>query len=920
MTKRNLFIMLGMLVFAVVFGIAAFMGGCGGTVVEEASILPDATTTTSTSTSTTTTTGADADEGDVGAGDEVVEEGDPTITSIEPTDVNKGREATFTITGENTHFAAGSTTVAFADAAIVVGAVTINSATELQVGADFSAAGVVVRNSLVVTVTTDLGGGANEIVRTSVDVNPVPAEDAAPSLNLSRGGVSFVFSDAGTIIEQAEITISNDGGQTMEWEATLAEAAAWLTVSPASGSLGWGRDQVITISVDTTAAGLLEGDYTNTINVSAGVAGAAPISVVLAPRPQLDPPVIADGFPGTGTYVYSGEPVQTRLTPPAGAGISYTTNGDYPDLVVEAPPYNIDINRTAQLKAIAVAAGHRPSRDLTANYTLKLAQPTLSPDPTITRTQDSLRITITAQEGFRLSYTTTGAPPGAATDGSPVGLDLGRTTRIRAIARHGDEALSDSDEVDQTYTLRATAPTILPAATAHEANSVELTMSTSTPGAIIHYTTNGSHPTALSPIYDSLDKPVIDGTAGSNNVRAIAIADNFDTSSDASRDYTLTWWNAMDAAGDGGAALGANGRVRTMLYDGGDLYVGGDFTSIGGVDANRIARWNGTSWQQVAGGVGGPVHALAIFQGALYVAGDFDSVTFGGDEIDASNIVWLDGDDWVPLGDIGAGNNGVDGPVYSLAVYDDQLYVGGDFDNSYQSAAIAIPSLNLSRWNGGSWSFVGGLAGDGPMGAVRALTVHNSRLYLGGEFTSIRILERETTRFSRVASCNGSSYLRLGNNIVDGEGVSGTVLALASLGDSLYIGGEFGSAYNDSEGDIVAVNNLVRWTGSEFVPLNDDGTYGVNASVNSLAVQGETLLVGGSFTSVGRASSYPRIAKWVNNKWGAIGGGVLGVGFFVDTLAVGESGDIFVGGNFAGPGEGGGAVLTENITRWGLRR
>ena len=33
----------------------------------------------------------------------------------------------------------------------------------------------------------------------------------------------------------------------------------------------------------------------------------------------------------------------------------------------------------------------------------------------------------------------------------------------------------------------------------------------------------------------------------------------------------------------------------------GELYVGGDFTVAGGVRANRIARWNGTSWSDVAG-------------------------------------------------------------------------------------------------------------------------------------------------------------------------------------------------------------------------------------------------------------------------------------------------------------------------------
>jgi hypothetical protein len=36
----------------------------------------------------------------------------------------------------------------------------------------------------------------------------------------------------------------------------------------------------------------------------------------------------------------------------------------------------------------------------------------------------------------------------------------------------------------------------------------------------------------------------------------------------------------------------------------GDVYVGGFFTSAGGVAANYIARWNGTEWSSLGSGVG----------------------------------------------------------------------------------------------------------------------------------------------------------------------------------------------------------------------------------------------------------------------------------------------------------------------------
>jgi hypothetical protein len=66
------------------------------------------------------------------------------------------------------------------------------------------------------------------------------------------------------------------------------------------------------------------------------------------------------------------------------------------------------------------------------------------------------------------------------------------------------------------------------------------------------------------------------------------------------------------------------------------LYVGGQFTSAGGLAVGRIARWDGTAWSGLDGGVsGGPggipaVDALAVFndgvQESLFVGGSFTQV------------------------------------------------------------------------------------------------------------------------------------------------------------------------------------------------------------------------------------------------------------------------------------------------------
>jgi len=56
-----------------------------------------------------------------------------------------------------------------------------------------------------------------------------------------------------------------------------------------------------------------------------------------------------------------------------------------------------------------------------------------------------------------------------------------------------------------------------------------------------------------------------------------------------------------------------------------NLYVGGYFTQAGETDANRIAKWNGSSWSALGTGLNGSPHAFAVQSGQVYVVGDFGS-------------------------------------------------------------------------------------------------------------------------------------------------------------------------------------------------------------------------------------------------------------------------------------------------------
>jgi hypothetical protein len=73
--------------------------------------------------------------------------------------------------------------------------------------------------------------------------------------------------------------------------------------------------------------------------------------------------------------------------------------------------------------------------------------------------------------------------------------------------------------------------------------------------------------------------------------------------------------------------------VNSIAIDSDYVYAGGDFTTAGGVTANGIARWNGTSWSALGSGVDTDVQSLAFApNGDLYAGGYFS--TAGGEPAD----------------------------------------------------------------------------------------------------------------------------------------------------------------------------------------------------------------------------------------------------------------------------------------------
>jgi hypothetical protein len=132
-----------------------------------------------------------------------------------------------------------------------------------------------------------------------------------------------------------------------------------------------------------------------------------------------------------------------------------------------------------------------------------------------------------------------------------------------------------------------------------------------------------------------------------------------------------------------------------LAISGGDLYAVGPFTTAGGGTANRIAKWNGSSWAALGSGLNNAVYALAVSGSDVYAGGIFTTA----DGSAANYIAKWNGSTWTKLG------SGMDKGVYALAMSGDDLYAGGSFTTAGEkvSGYIAraylptLPTLSVLR-------------------------------------------------------------------------------------------------------------------------------------------------------------------------------------------------------------------------------
>lgn len=297
-------------------------------------------------------------------------------------------------------------------------------------------------------------------------------------------------------------------------------------------------------------------------------------------------------------------------------------------------------------------------------------------------------------------------------------------------------------------------------------------------------------------------------------------------------------WEALGSGANNtitGVAIGLNGYV----------YAFGSFTAIGGVAANGVAYWNGASWNAMGSGpAGGSISIMAVgLDGRVYAGGTFTSISGVANTV---RIAFWTGTAWNAMGTGAASGN-----VASLAVgLDGSVYAGGTFT----SMGGVATTQSLAKWNGSAWSSIGETNAGASVSTMAVSS--NGVLYIGGSFTSIGGLS-----ISFIAQWNGVQWTGLGSGIN----------ALSSKLFTDYFGNVYLLSNMTQAGGLTILNKVALWNGTDwlFVPfkifttivqfpawleIDPAGNFYITSGANAA-----TFTVGGTTTvnNPGKSSVYP---------------------------------------------------------------
>lgn len=234
-----------------------------------------------------------------------------------------------------------------------------------------------------------------------------------------------------------------------------------------------------------------------------------------------------------------------------------------------------------------------------------------------------------------------------------------------------------------------------------------------------------------------------------------------------------------------------------------------------------LARWNGVQWDSI-GGLEGIVYDQVIYNEELYIMGRFEML----EDVTVNTIVKWDGENW----------HGVQFPYPTLVgpstincgvVYNGDLYVGGNFWNDDESI------VGIARYDGANWYPVaGGIKGS--LDNIFDMEVYNGELYVGGSFR-----KSAGNTGNKIMKLVGDEWAEVGGGFDSSHGFATKMLVYHN---KLYV---FGIFYTVGGG--IPAQNIAVWDGERWCGL---GSTFDESSIVGAVVYEEDLFICGNFDTI----------------------------------------------------------------------
>jgi hypothetical protein len=301
---------------------------------------------------------------------------------------------------------------------------------------------------------------------------------------------------------------------------------------------------------------------------------------------------------------YTSAQTVTISSATSGANIYYTTDGTVPSTSSTLYTGAVIVSKSETLSAIATASGYNNSGVASAAYTIvpPAAAPTFSPAGGPYTSAQTVTIADTTP-GAAIYYTTDGTPATATSTRYSTPVAVTQSETINAIAVASGYSSTTASAIYSINLQQALAPTF------SLANN-QLTIGDGTAGATIYYTTDGSQPSASSPLHGAA--PLTITVTPGETVNAIAVATGYATSTVAT--YTVS----LSAASQPTFSLGSNSLSDTA--SGATIYY-----TIDGTQPSTASPLHGAAPVTITVTAGEAVNAIAV--AANYVSSTVGSFT-----------------------------------------------------------------------------------------------------------------------------------------------------------------------------------------------------------------------------------------------------------------------------------------------------